>query len=470
VRTPEIQHIGHAGFVLENGAVRLAIDPWFYPAILESWFPYPGNRHFMGDADGANWIYVSHHHQDHFDKKYLSRLNKEINIIVPRFRSRRMERLWKGLGFHNLYVLDHGEGMDIGSGVAVTMFLDRGYREDSALLIEHNGYRFLDMNDCDMAESDIPHADILAAQHSGASWYPHCYEYDYETFQHKAMGVRENVLTRLMRKLELSHATSYIPSAGPPAFCDPALVQYNSDQPYGTIYARWDAERTKLLNSSGIGVARYHDDCLTDPVKFRTSKLNEPLWKAFYERDNTPVTTGEIDEHFRKLIQSNSRLLKDYRRSIIVGKDENTFQVSLSLVAPELEEAPDPHYWIGVPNRVLRAVINGDATWEEAVTSNRCYLNRKPDSYDSTLMTLLICGDQPAVTRTFAEQRDRVSETIVRKGHEIPRWCPHAGEDLREAEISCDNVLTCPRHHWQWDVVTGECLTGGDIPLRPKGA
>ena len=29
-----------------------------------------------------------------------------------------------------------------------------------------------------------------------------------------------------------------------------------------------------------------------------------------------------------------------------------------------------------------------------------------------------------------------------------------------------DGVIECPRHHWRWDITSGECLEGGTLPLR----
>ena len=34
------------------------------------------------------------------------------------------------------------------------------------------------------------------------------------------------------------------------------------------------------------------------------------------------------------------------------------------------------------------------------------------------------------------------------------------GADLKNAVI-VNNVITCPRHGWQWDITSGECIKGG---------
>jgi nitrite reductase/ring-hydroxylating ferredoxin subunit len=43
--------------------------------------------------------------------------------------------------------------------------------------------------------------------------------------------------------------------------------------------------------------------------------------------------------------------------------------------------------------------------------------------------------------------------------------CPHQGTNI-PAEAARDDVLTCPRHGWQFDLATGQCIANGDRPLR----
>ena len=45
-------------------------------------------------------------------------------------------------------------------------------------MLDLGGYRFLDLNDCNTPMSELPgDVDLLAAQYSGAMWYPNAYDY-----------------------------------------------------------------------------------------------------------------------------------------------------------------------------------------------------------------------------------------------------------------------------------------------------
>jgi len=87
------------------------------------------------------------------------------------------------------------------------MFLDTSHKEDSGLLVDFGDFRFLDLNDCNTPMSELPSGiDILAAQYSGAMWYPNCYDYPPHVMAAKVAGVRNDLLDTLKRKIELTGA------------------------------------------------------------------------------------------------------------------------------------------------------------------------------------------------------------------------------------------------------------------------
>src|SRR5262245_28711118 len=170
-----IEYLGHAGFIVEHAGVRVLMDPWFFPAFLGSWFPYPDNRFLLGRLTEArfDYLYISHLHEDHFDRRVLECLDKDIRVLCPAYRSRGLQRRLEALGFRDIVLLGHGQSAEIGSAGRATMFLDTSHKEDSGLLLDLGGFRFLDVNDCNTSLSELPvDVDLLAAQYSGAMWYP----------------------------------------------------------------------------------------------------------------------------------------------------------------------------------------------------------------------------------------------------------------------------------------------------------
>ena len=76
----QIEFIGHAGFMVTEGAVTLLMDPWLNDkgAFDSAWFQFPCNHHYFElirekmAADKHNYVYISHEHKDHFDPIFLA--------------------------------------------------------------------------------------------------------------------------------------------------------------------------------------------------------------------------------------------------------------------------------------------------------------------------------------------------------------------------------------------------------------
>lgn len=49
--------------------------------------------------------------------------------------------------------------------------------------------------------------------------------------------------------------------------------------------------------------------------------------------------------------------------------------------------------------------------------------------------------------------------------HVYDSRCPHQVTDIPQLALAGD-VLTCPRHHWKFDIRNGQCLEKGDRPLH----
>jgi UDP-MurNAc hydroxylase len=484
-----IHYLGHAGFILEHERTRLLVDPWFFPAFMRSWFPYPDNRSLLDQVRGGrfDYLYVSHLHQDHFDRRLLEMLDRSIKVIAPNYRSRSLVKRFRTLGYENIIPLDHKQSHVLAAGLTATMYLDTSHKEDSGLLVDMGGFRFLDLNDCNTPMSELPTAiDALAAQHSGAMWYPNCYDYPPEVMQTKVDAVRRDLMNTLVRKVELTGAKYYIPSAGPACFLDPALMHFNDREK--TIFPAWEnvSNQFGLLCPDVTVLPLQPGDQLRLDASARSART-EPAadgqasgeiieysdrrreeWGDFYRTDERPVTQDELEAYFGVLQRKNKHLLHDFCKDIRLVAEGNIWSVRLGRLAEHFvidgEEPYDPEYSFFMPTRVLRQIIDGEEGWEEALLSMRVALSRDPDVFDSRFLGLLRYGQEPAQTLQMVREFN-AKETIERNGFRMQRFCPHAGEDLTYAIVR-DGVVECPRHHWKWDARTGKCIEGGKIALR----
>src|ERR1700691_1888667 len=91
--------LGHAGFILEAGGTRILIDPFFFSAFLNSWFPYPDNRFLLDSVlnEKFDYLYISHLHEDHFDGKFLAQFHRSIAVLLPNYRSKALAKKFTGM-------------------------------------------------------------------------------------------------------------------------------------------------------------------------------------------------------------------------------------------------------------------------------------------------------------------------------------------------------------------------------------
>jgi len=69
---------------------------------------------------------------------------------------------------------------------------------------------------------------------------------------------------------------------------------------------------------------------------------------------------------------------------------------------------------------------------------------------------------------TYLDDRDGRNVFIWRSGETCKVYdsrCPHQVTDIPHLALS-GLQLTCPKHHWVFDVSTGQCVETGDRPLR----
>lgn len=469
----EILYVGHAGFLLKHKDIRLLCDPWFYGAFYGSWYPHPFNRHVIPEVLHPTHIYISHAHEDHYDKQFLKKLDRTTPIIAANFKNGEMQRLFKD--FSNVTYLNHLEKLKIGD-VELQMFIDTiSPKNDSAISIDF-GYKILNSNDCYIPPETLPKVDMLWSQFSGAFHYPHCYDFDDQTKKIKVEEIRTRYLSDLKTRLEKTQCSVYVPSAGPACFLDPEQEHLNDGK--NTIFYPWKefAEEIKINTLKPVPGSRavlkgkewslFHQ---THP----TVSLEKYREKTESERINYKraiLGPSEINSYFSNLRRKHSHLLKLQPKAFNLHIGESRFVVNLSLEGKAMyfeNEVPSHlvrNYTFNVPFALMEDIVKG-GKWDAAFLSNRIMLHRDKDEYDTVLFQLLYADMDPQRTAEISYSLSGIVETVEREGWTYPKLCPHAGADLSNAPIE-NGVLECPRHNWKWDLKDGKCIQGGNIPLR----
>lgn len=89
-------------------------------------------------------------------------------------------------------------------------------------------------------------------------------------------------------------------------------------------------------------------------------------------------------------------------------------------------------------------------------------LDAKPDWHDIALV-----DDIPKQEAAYFESDGR-HVFSYREGDNISVYdsrCPHQVTDIPHLSLQ-GTTLTCPKHHWAFDIKSGECIAKGNRPLR----
>ncbi len=174
--------IGHACLFIETSGERILVDPWLAGSCYwRSWWHFPPNTPLRPEFLRPDYVYISHHHFDHFHYPSLRRLPKTVRVLIPRFGVDVSPGELEHLGFRDVTELEHGAVLTLPSGARLASY--QYGPDDSALIVEDRGVVLADMNDCKIkgpAVTPLLRAfgapTFLFKSHSFAQAYPNCYD------------------------------------------------------------------------------------------------------------------------------------------------------------------------------------------------------------------------------------------------------------------------------------------------------
>ena len=176
---------------------RLLTDPWFAEgAFYGSWHNFPPVPTELKEVIVGNyyhWIYISHLHPDHCDKKTLAQFPKNTKIVIGKFPHNHLRRVIEGLGFTNILEISFRKKCDL-DGLNIVMFDDFAssntgvisnvqYTLDTSFLIQDiDGEKIFNcvdnpirLVDADAIFTEHGNVDVAILPLGGASSYPHAF-------------------------------------------------------------------------------------------------------------------------------------------------------------------------------------------------------------------------------------------------------------------------------------------------------
>lgn len=169
-----IKLINHTCVLIQDCDNFIITDPWFENPAFGSWLPNPATSvpppYLVALSKTVKnfTIVISHGHDDHCDDKFLSLFPKDLNVVIPKYRSKGFYKRIENIGFKNIYECDC-DGIDVG-GFLISSFINSKISpDDSVMLIEGKNNLFVHANDNWQNVSDL---DLFHKMKTIADKYP----------------------------------------------------------------------------------------------------------------------------------------------------------------------------------------------------------------------------------------------------------------------------------------------------------
>ncbi|HMQ24502.1 MAG TPA: MBL fold metallo-hydrolase [Acidimicrobiales bacterium] len=181
--------IGHASLYIETDGPdgegtgpTILVDPWLFGSCYwRSWWHIAPQEELKPEWLAPDYLYLTHHHFDHFHYPSMRRIDKGTHVLVSKFGVDVMGGEVRSLGFDKVTELPHGEITDLAPGVRVASY-QYGF-DDTAFVVSDGDEVIADLNDCkirgralDQIAYDFGHPTFMFKTHSWAQSYPIGYE------------------------------------------------------------------------------------------------------------------------------------------------------------------------------------------------------------------------------------------------------------------------------------------------------
>jgi UDP-MurNAc hydroxylase len=176
--------IGHSCLYAETSAGTILVDPWLFGSCYwRSWWHYPPTPEPEREWLAPDYVYLTHHHFDHFHFPSMRRIDRSAHVLVPEFGVDVLAGEVRGLGFQEVMELPHGQVVQLGADVRVASY--QYGTDDSVFVIADGDDVLVDVNDSkirgralDQIRDEFGRPTFVFKSYSFAQGYPACYTAD----------------------------------------------------------------------------------------------------------------------------------------------------------------------------------------------------------------------------------------------------------------------------------------------------
>jgi UDP-MurNAc hydroxylase len=434
----KVHHIKSATVIVESNGVKILCDPWFIDGeYYGSWHHYPPYKYDSGQFDDVDYIYISHIHPDHFSKKSLQKLDKNIPVLIHKYGSPFLKKNIKIQGF-KVIELNHNEKTHLKNNININIFAaddcnpelcmkffgcglyeskDGSTQVDSLCVIDDGTNSVLNLNDCpwDLAQaplakikSSYKSIDFLLVGYTGAGPFPQCFS-NFNIEEKKAAGEKkkQQFLNQGLNFINLLNPKYFMPFAGTYQLGG-SLHHLNDLRGVPELEEAVDFLNKEVKNSKGILLdSNEYFDLELEQVSLPYQSINLGAKQAYiknvlakrtfdFENNKKPSLNEliELVHPAHKRMNKSRKSINFSSSTIVIIPLVDNFSAKVSMCGNGVEiiknesvQKLEAYVQLKVDTRLLTLILKGPrfAHWNNAEIGSHIEYFRKPEKFERGL-------------------------------------------------------------------------------------
>ncbi len=399
-----IRFFNHAFLKVSGENFSFCTDPWAIgPAFNTGWWlKHKTKEDWLENLNNSNFIYISHNHPDHLHPLTLSKVNKEIPIIVPNFNEDSAGKYIDELGFKNVIRLSFDTEYSYeNTNLIISLFKSGDFREDSGIYFSNGNFKGLLSVDSNMLNFDrYPKVDFYGGSFAGgASGYPLMFDNYEKDAQYKISKKEKNFLRkRKFEQLKIIKPYYFLPYAGffkEKLKRDEMYIKYNKKNETADYVSICEKYNIKLLDPEKENIFEFSNN-----KTFKASKYSGKFFKDLSSDEYLKYFTNKyqkIDFDYIKKYFLNSNFHDESKLYISLTNDEFKtlgldFKVEFSkiikfnIINENFQDFVNKDYnylYLKIRKEAFLNTIYNKRSWEDISIGFQNRQFRNPNKYNS---------------------------------------------------------------------------------------
>ena len=402
-----IRFFNHAFLKISGKNFSFCTDPWAIgPAFNTGWWlKHKTKEDWIENLNNSNFIYISHNHPDHLHPLTLSKMNKDIPIIVPKFNEDSAGKYIEELGFKNLIRLNFDTEYNLkNTDLIISIFKSGDFREDSGIYFSNGNFKGLLSVDSNMLNFDrYPKVDFYGASFAGgASGYPLMFD-NYEKETQYKISKKEKYFLREKKfeQIKKIKPKYFLPYAGffrEKLKRDNRILKHNEKNKIKDYKNLCDKENIRLLDVEKVDNYLFSGNTLLDDSiinKKYYKDLNENKYLKYYKKEYSVVDKKFLKNYFINsdfkenldlfisLTDDNFKALGLYY-SIKFGEDDIIFNELRSFSEKKIlnRKSQSKILILKIRKESFLNTLYNKLPWEDLLIGFQCKVLRNPNVYN----------------------------------------------------------------------------------------